>query len=118
MSQTPKHSLVSKVVLAVVLMVATGLLFNLYKLSTQQFSTDHLEAEVKDLHGEVQQLQQENSQQHTTFQKEASVRNELNMKKEGEIILQIPIPSSQPIALPNSDTSEKKIILQWVELLF
>lgn len=118
MSTIFSHQFTKKLFICIIVVIAIGLLLNLKKLSNQQLSTDSLEEEVSQLQTEVSQLQKENSQEHTAFQKESSVRNELNMKKDNEVVLQIPIPTSEPIHTDNQAVSTIPIYKQWLKLLF
>lgn len=95
------------------LVMSVSLIRNSWRLSHQ---VDHSQQEAEDLQKlqeTAEQLKQDIQREQTPFEQEKVIRNQLNMQKEGEIIIQLPplpTPTPQPTLIP---TPTPQIYQQW-----
>jgi cell division protein FtsB len=105
--------------LAIILTIifSISLIRNLWTASHQPDHTIQQSAEVDKLQNQVNQLQVAIEKEKDPFIQEKIIRDELNMQKNGEIIIQLP-PLPTPTVQPQpSPTPTPQVYQQWIEVL-
>lgn len=118
MNTQKRTGIFQRIVLVILILTSISLLWNLISLATSRVSTEELSQEVQLLQTEVETLEQEVTKGESEFEQESIIRNELNMKKSDEIILQIPIPSHTPTPENPQVKDTTPIFRKWLQILF
>lgn len=114
----PKSNSIPILVMVVTGFISIVLIRNVFILANTSVPTQEIEQEISVLKEEVEYLEQSQQSEMNDFQRELAIRNELNMKKEGDIILQLPPDTEvKKPPLPTA-TPTPPIYKQWAEILF
>lgn len=86
------------------LVMSVSLVRNAWRLSHQPDHSGQEAAELQKLQEESEKLKKDLEKEQQPFEKEKIIRDDLNMQKEGEIIIQLPplpTPTPQPTVIPS-----------------
>ena len=95
------------------LVMSVSLTRNAWKLSHQPDHSEQESLELQKLQEKADQLKKDLEKEKQPFEQEKIIRDELNMQKEGEIIIQLPsLPTPTP-APPAMPSPTPQIFQQW-----
>lgn len=112
------QKLTARIIILASIFMATSLGLNAWKMSHQPDHSQEEAAELAKLQAKVDSLQANIDKHKQAFEQEKIIRDELNLQKEGETIIQLPgfptptpYPTTQPSPTP-------KVYQQWLEEVF
>lgn len=112
------HSRVKKLAILVTFLICLGLLKNLWEQWQRSPSVQEDTVTVEELEAKKKEVLEKIESDNSDFSQEETIRNELNMKKDGEIILQLPpLPTTSPDIDP-TPTATLRPLPAWKEQIF
>jgi cell division protein FtsB len=108
----------ARLIIVLTLFMTFSLGINAWKMSHKPDHSQEESAELEKLQQQKDTLQSNISQHQQPFEKEKVIRDELNMQKEGETIIQLPnLPTPTPYPTFQPSPSPK-VYKQWIKEVF
>ena len=111
------HRIFAWTVIVLTIIMTGSMISNLWQVTHRPDNTVGQAEEVRVLENQLEQLKKDIEKQQSPENQEKVIRDQLNMQKEGEVIIQLPpLPTPTPFPTPNPSPTPQ-IYQQWWSVL-